>query len=433
MWTLIKGGRVIDPEHLDGAMDVLIHNDRIHRVLPAGADLSKILPSDARVDPIDAAGWIVAPGLIDMHVHLREPGHEYKETIVSGCRAAAAGGITAVCAMPNTKPVNDNRQVTEYVRTRAEQAGGVRVYPVGAMSRGLKGQELAPFGDMKSGGIIAVTDDGRPVTNSLLMRRAMEYAAGLGLLVISHSEEEALAAGGSMNEGVMATRMGLAGIPNAAESIMVLRDLALCELTRAPLHIAHVSTRESLSAIRWAKDRGVPVTCETAPHYFTLTEEAVEGYNTHAKMNPPLRSGEDRDAIRNALADGTIDVIATDHAPHSTVEKQVEFDQAAFGIIGLETSLPLGLELVRSGVLTLEALIAAMSTRPARILGLRCGIREGFPADITVIDPEARFIYQSENGFSLSRNTPFEGWELTGRATLTMVRGKVAYRLSDRD
>ncbi|MFZ3045149.1 MAG: dihydroorotase [Desulfatirhabdiaceae bacterium] len=432
MWTLIKGGRIIDPGHLDGEMDILIQDDRICRILPCGTDMNGMIPSDACVNTIAADGLIVVPGLIDMHVHLREPGHEYKETISSGCLAAAAGGFTALCAMPNTRPVNDNSQVTDFILSRAAKANGVHVYPAGAISKGLNGHELAEYADMKSAGIVAVTDDGRPVKNSLLMRRAMEYAGGLGLLVISHSEDDNLMANGCMNEGPVSTRMGLAGIPNAAESIMVMRDIALCELTRSPLHIAHVSTEESVRSIRLAKAAGIPVTCETAPHYFTLTDEAVGEYDTHAKMNPPLRSAKDRSAILDGLADGTIDVIATDHAPHSSVEKEVEFDQAAFGVIGLETSLPLGLELVRKGILSFPELIARMSINPARILGIQSGILEGRSADLTLIDPLLRFTVDSSSLFSLSRNTPFDQWNMTGRAVLTMVAGKTIFSLSSR-
>jgi len=429
MWTLIKGGRVIDPGHLDGPMDILVQDDRICRIFPCGALPEGLVPPHADLKTIDANGLIVVPGLIDMHVHLREPGHEYKETIASGCLAAAAGGFTAVCAMPNTRPVNDNSQVTGFIKLREAQANGVHVYPVGAISKGLNGHELAEFSDMKSAGIVAVTDDGHPVTNSLLMRRAMEYARGLGLVVISHSEDENLAVGGCMNEGPIATRMGLAGIPNAAESIMVMRDIALCELTHAPVHIAHVSTRESVRAIRQAKAAGIPVTCETAPHYFTLTDNAVKDYNTHAKMNPPLRTAMDVGSILEGLADGTIDVIATDHAPHSPVEKDVEFDQAAFGIIGLETSLPLGLELIRKNILTLPELIAKMSTNPARILGIESGIVEGGHADMTLIDPLAWFVVDAGHFFSLSRNTPFDHWNMMGRAVLTLVSGKPIFSI----
>ncbi|MFV9646027.1 MAG: dihydroorotase [Desulfobacterales bacterium] len=391
----------------------------------AGSELARRQSGGVRV--IDAFGKIVVPGLIDMHVHLREPGHEYKETIESGCLSAAYGGFTAICPMPNTNPVNDNSQVTEYILKKAGAADMVRVYPVAAISKGLKGKDLCEYGDLKETGAIAISDDGHPVANSQLMRMALEYAKGFDLPVISHCEDLDLAGCGAMNEGAVATRMGLAGIPNASESIAVMRDIALCELTGARLHIAHVSTTESVRAIRNAKKRGALVTAETAPHYFTLTEDAVEGYNTNAKMNPPLRSMQDREAVLEGLADGTIDVIATDHAPHSSIEKEVEFDQAANGIIGLETSVSLSLKLVQNSVIPLTALVEKMSTNPARILGLNIGIIPGRPADITIIDPDLSYKIDSGSFKSLSRNTPFDGWDMKGKAILTMVGGKILF------
>ncbi len=438
MLMLIKGGRVIDPGNIDGIMDILIDNGKIVEIKPQiAAEGSSGLQTGASetergkvsVDRIiDAGGKIVTPGLIDMHVHLREPGYEYKETIATGCKSAACGGFTAVCCMPNTNPVNDNRHVTEYILKRALEVDTVRVYPVAAISRGLQGKELCEYGDLKEAGAVALSDDGNPVMDSQLMRRALEYAKGFGLPVISHCEDRDLAGGGVMNEGEIATRMGLAGIPNAAESVMVIRDIALCELTQSPLHIAHVSTAESVRAIRDAKNRGVLVTAETAPHYFTLTDEAVEDYNTNAKMNPPLRSRRDREAVRQGLADGTIDVIATDHAPHAPIEKETEFDLAANGIIGLETSLPLSLKLVDDGLLALTDLIAKMSNNPARILGLESGLQVGYSADITIIDPERQYRVEADSFQSLGRNTPFEGWDVKGKAVLTMVGGKIAYQ-----
>lgn len=424
MRTLIKGGRIIDPGNLDGVMDIIIADGKIVEIK------KDVLAGDEYPETkiIDARGKIVVPGLIDMHVHLREPGYEYKETIETGCRAAAFGGFTAICCMPNTNPVNDCRQVTEYILTKALEAGTVRVYPVAAISKGLKGEGLCEYGELKEAGAIAVSDDGRPVMNSQLMRRALEYAKGFRLPVISHCEDLELASDGAMNEGAIATRMGLAGIPNAAESIMVLREIALCELTETPVHIAHVSTLESVRAVRDAKTRGVHVTAETAPHYFTLTDEAVKEYNTHAKINPPLRSKNDVEAVRRGLSDGTIDVIATDHAPHSSIEKAVEFDYAANGIIGLETSIPLCLKLVDDGLMTLVDLIRKMSTNPARILGLENGLNVGLPADITIIDPEKTYSVNAGNFQSLSRNTPFDGWEVKGKAVLTMVEGKIVYQ-----
>lgn len=423
MPTLIKGARVIDPGNLDQTCDLLIARGRIETVQ------SHInLPADAsQIKVIDAAGLWLTPGLIDLHVHFREPGQEYKETILTGSRAAVAGGFTAVCTMPNTDPVNDDPAITAWINAKAAEAALVRVYPVAAISKGSRGEQLCEFGELKAAGAVGVSDDGRPVTNSLLMRRALEYAAGFGLIVISHCEEMTLAEGGAMNEGALATRMGLAGIPNAVESIMVTRDIALAALTGAPVHIAHVSTRESVDAIRRAKSDGIAVTAETAPHYFMLTDAAVEGYNTNAKMNPPLRSETDRQAIRQALADGTIDAIATDHAPHSILDKDVEFDRAANGIVGLETALSLGLQLVSQGVLTIDTLIERMAAAPARILGLHSGIRPGLPADLTLIDPEKQYEVRAEAFQSKSRNTPFEGWSLKGRAVMTIVGGKIVY------
>jgi dihydroorotase len=410
------------PGFLDGLMDVLVQDGRIADIQPPDVLTPQ---SGTDITIYEADGYILTPGLIDMHVHFREPGQEYKETIASGCRAAAAGGFTAVCTMPNTIPVNDNAEITRFILSQADKACGVRVYPVAAVSKSLSGNALSEFGELKDAGVVAVTDDGKPVTNSLLMRRAMEYAGGLGLPVISHCEDMELAHGGAMNEGTVATRLGLSGIPNAAETIMVLRDIALCELTGTRLHIAHVSTRESVRAIRNAKKHGIPVTAETAPHYFTLTDEAVRDYRTHAKMNPPLRTQQDVDAICEGLADGTLDAIATDHAPHSPVEKEVEFDQAANGIIGLETALALGLRLVESGVLSLTGLIEKMCTHPARILGLPSGLGIGQPADITIFDPDRIWTVDARNFQSISRNTPFDGWTLKGQAVLTMVNGIV--------
>jgi dihydroorotase len=430
MLMLISGGRVIDPGNLDGIMDIFISDGKIVEIIKHGLTSSEYPESiieHPETSLIDASGKIVTPGLIDMHVHLREPGYEYKETIETGCLAAAFGGFTAVCTMPNTNPVNDCRQVTEYILKKAQAADTARVYPVAAISQGLKGDGLCEYGELKEAGVIALSDDGNPVMNSQLMRRALEYAKGFGLLIISHCEDLDLAAGGVMNEGAVATRMGLAGIPNAVESIMVMRDIALSELTGVPIHIAHVSTEESVQAIRDAKKRGVNVTAETAPHYFTLTDESVKEYKTSTKMNPPLRSNHDREAICQGLADGTIDVIATDHAPHSSIEKEVEFDMAANGIIGLETSVSLGMKLVEDEVITITDLVEKMSTNPARILGLESGLTIGNPADITIIDPDISYRVDADSFQSLSRNTPFDGWELKGKAVLTLVEGKIVF------
>ncbi len=424
MLTVIKGGRVIDPGNLDDILDIVIEDGNIVEIKQNA--LAGNESKETKI--IDASGKIVAPGLIDMHVHLRDPGYEYKETIETGSRAAAFGGFTAICCMPNTNPVNDCRQVTEYIVKKAVKADIVRVYPVAAISKGLKGDNLCEYGELKDAGAIALSDDGNPVMNSQLMRRALEYSSGFNLPVISHCEDFDLVSDGAMNEGAVATKMGLSGIPNAAESIMVLRDIALCELTGVPVHIAHVSTKESVRAIRDAKKRGVPVTAETAPHYFSLTDASIKDYNTNSKMNPPLRTEQDIEAICQGLVDGTIDVIATDHAPHSLIEKAVEFDQAANGIIGLETAVPLGLKLVEAGIIDITDLIEKMSKNPARILGLKIGLEIGKTADITIIDPKISYCIDANRFQSLSRNTPFDGWDVKGRAVLTMVGGKIVYQ-----
>lgn len=424
MRLIIKNGHVLDPGNIDQVADITIDDGIISSLEPVTSDLSEKKSKSVRI--IDASDCYVVPGLIDMHVHLRDPGQEYKESIETGIQAAAAGGFTAVCCMPNTCPVNDNRQITEYIIETAKKCGSVKVYPVASVSRGSKGDELSDYGELKDAGAVGVSDDGLPVINSQLMRRALEYANGVGISVISHCEDPSLSEG-AMNEGLMATRLGLAGIPNAAESIMVMRDIALSELTGTPVHIAHVSTKESVHALRDAKSRNIAVTAETAPHYFTLTEDAVCEYDTHAKMNPPLRSNEDRAAIHKGLADGTIDVIATDHAPHSILEKEVEFDRAANGIIGLETALSLGLKLVEEKVITLESLIGKMAKNPSRIIGVPRDIAVGEPAHLTIIDPEKAFTYDVEKGFSKSRNSPFNGWEFKGRAVYTIVDGRVVF------
>jgi dihydroorotase len=437
MWILIKGAKVVDPGlSFNGkTVDILIGDNRIAQIVPhedQPQDQAGVMTAHGKIFPdriVPAGGLLAVPGLIDMHVHFREPGHEYKETIETGSKAAVCGGFTAVCTMPNTNPVNDDAQVTRFIVEQAAKAAKVRVYPVAAISKGLRGESLCEFAELKSSGAVAVSDDGNPVTNSRLMRSALEYAKGIGLVVISHCEVSELVGAGVMNEGETATRMGLAGIPNAAESIMVSRDILLSELTQTPVHIAHVSTRESVDIIRNAKNRGIKVTAETAPHYFSLTDKAVGDYDTHAKMNPPLRSEDDRAAICRGLADGTIDVIATDHAPHSVIEKDVEFDRAANGIIGLETSLPLSLDLVRKNILSMEQLVEKMSMNPAKILGLDQGLSQGMLADMTLIDPEYEYIVDSNKFQSKSRNTPFDGWKLKGRAVMTIVGGRIVFEV----
>ncbi|MHB8149062.1 MAG: dihydroorotase [Desulfobulbia bacterium] len=423
---LLKNGRVIDPANgIDQIRDVLIVDGRIRALGQPGS----LAGHDGLV--YDVTGKWVVPGLIDMHVHLREPGQEYKETIETGTRAAAAGGFTAVACMPNTKPVNDNQTVTVFILAKAAEAGLARVYPVGAISSGSNGEHLAEFGELRQAGAVAVTDDGLPVGNSQLMRRALEYAGNHDLLVISHAEELSLSQGGAMNDGALATRLGLRGIPHVAEEIMVYRDLALAEFTGQPIHIAHVSTRESLALIRRAKEKGVAVSAETAPHYFTLTETAVDGYNTLAKMNPPLRTEADVAAVREALRDGTLDAIATDHAPHGELDKDQEFDLAANGIIGLETAVPLTLQLVREKQLDARRMVELLSVNPARILGVPGGtLSVGAPADIAVIDPEKKFVFTEESIQSKSRNSPFLGWELQGKAVLTIMAGRITWQES---
>lgn len=421
---LLKGGRIIDPSQgldLDKA-DLLIADGRI-------SALDQAIEPPAGAEIVDAAGCWIVPGLIDIHVHLREPGQEYKETIESGTRAAAAGGFTAVACMPNTEPPNDSADTTRFILERAHEKGSCLVYPVAAITKGQKGQQLTEFGDLLDAGAAAFSDDGLPVSDAGMMRLAMEYALNFDALIISHAEELSLTSQGSMNEGVVSTRLGLRGIPAAAEEIAIFREIKLAELTGARLHIAHVSTKGAVELIRRAKERGVKVTAETAPHYFSLTEEAVEGYNTFAKMNPPLRTEEDRLAMIEALADGTLDAIATDHAPHNVLEKECEFEMAANGIIGLETALPLALELVRQGAISLSRLVELMSCAPARILDLPGGsLKPGGPAHVTVIDPDAEYEITPEFFRSKSHNSPFLGMKAKGRAALTLVDGQVMFR-----
>lgn len=419
---LIKGGRVIDPaQNIDGERDLWLEDGLIQALEAPGAFASR-----AADQTIEARGLWVLPGLIDMHVHLREPGYEYKETVASGTRAAAAGGFTAVVAMPNTSPALDHAGEVTTLLARAREAGFARVWPAAAMTKGRKGEELAEYDDLKAAGAVAVTDDGSWVPNPKVMRRVLDYAAAIGLSPLCHAEDHELAKGGAIHEGAVSTRLGLPGIPAQAEINAVTRDLNMVELSRKPLHFCHLSTRGAIDAVRAAKAKGLPVTCETAPHYLFLTDEAVGDYDTNAKMNPPLRTAEDREALRRALADGTIDAVATDHAPHSILEKEVEFVDAAFGIIGLETSLPLILELVREGLITPARLVELMSLAPARILNLPAGdLAPGRPADVTIVDPELKFTYRLEESRSLSRNSPFGGRAFTGKAVYTIVGGRV--------
>ncbi|MBT0893096.1 dihydroorotase [Geobacter hydrogenophilus] len=423
MNLLIQGGRVIDPSQgIDEVLDMLVENGIVK-------ELGKGLKAPAGAETIDASGLIVTPGLIDMHVHLRDPGLEYKEDIITGTKAAAAGGFTSVACMPNTKPVNDNKAVTSYIIAKAKAEGAVNVFPVGSITQGSRGELLSEMGELKESGCVAVSDDGHPVTNSELMRRALEYAKGMGIMVISHAEDLSLVGTGVMNEGYVSTELGLKGIPWAAEDAATARDVYLAEFTDSPIHIAHVSTKGSLRIIRNAKARGVKVTCETAPHYFSLTDDAVRGYDTNAKMNPPLRTADDVTAVKEALKDGTIDAIATDHAPHHIDEKDVEFNEALNGIVGLETSLTLSLKLVEEGVLTLPVLVEKMAYNPAKILGIDRGtLKPGSVADITVIDPNATWTVDADKLASKSKNSPFLGWEMKGAAALTIVGGKVVYR-----
>ena len=421
MDLLITGGLVVDPaQGLEEIRDVLIEDGKIAGLEPPGT----VPPAGRKV--FEAEGLVVTPGLIDMHVHLREPGEEYKETIESGTAAAARGGFTGVACMPNTKPVNDNASVTRFILDQAAKFGRARVWPVGAISQGSSGARLSEYGELKAAGCVAVSDDGQPVMNALLMRRALEYAKTFDLLVISHAEDLNLRGEGVMHEGRVSVRLGLAGMPAAAEEIMIYRDIRLARLTGARLHIAHVSTAGAVAIIREAKMSEIGITAEATPHHFALTENAVEGYDTNAKVNPPLRSEWDRQAVIEGLADGTIDAIACDHAPHSVLEKDVEFADAAFGLIGLETSLGLSLRLVHDGVLSLGQLIAKMSTHPAKILRLPGGrLTPGARADVTIIDLDREWTVDVSQFASKSRNCPFQGWNLKGKAVVTIVGGEI--------
>jgi len=423
MKTVIKNGHVIDPsQDLDGRFDLIVEDGCI-------VELGENLPAEDADEVIDADGLLVTPGLIDIHVHLRDPGFEYKEDIVSGTRSAAAGGFTSVACMPNTKPVNDNKATTLYMINKAQLEGFANVFPICTITKGQKGTALVEMGDLKQAGCVGFSDDGLNVESGDVLRRAMEYASGFDMPIIAHAEDEGIKCGGVMNEGRVATELGLAGNPWVAEASTVARDLMLAELTGARLHVCHISTRRTVELIREAKARGVKVTCEVTPHHFTLTEEAVRGYDVNAKMGPPLRTADDVKAMKEGLADGTIDAIATDHAPHHVDDKNVEFNVAANGLVGLETALPLALNLVKEGVLTLNQAICCLTTCPASVMRIPRGtLAKGTAADITLIDPDYQWTLDATQMKTKARNTPFDGWELTGAAMMTMCAGKITFQ-----
>ncbi len=429
MTVLLKGGRVIDPsQKMDDVLDVLIENGKIAAVGRNLGDDGKGKKKDPGLKVLELKGKLVVPGLIDIHTHLREPGYEYKETVESGCQAAVAGGFTSIACMPNTKPVNDNRSVTEFILRQAQKANLARVYPIAAISMGSEGKTLTEFGDIREAGAAGFSDDGRPVMHAGLMQRALEYASSLELPILSHCEEMQLSKGGLMNEGMVSTELGMPGIPTISEDIPVMRDILIAEYVGTSVHICHVSSAGAVRIIRQAKERGVKVTTETAPHYLLLTDEALRGFETSYKVNPPLRSAEDVAAVKAGLRDGTIDVIASDHAPHSPIEKDVEFEYAASGMVGLETSLGLCWKLVEEGLLTPSELIARMAVNPARVLRIPAGtLKKGSPADVTVIDPKKAWTVDAKKFRSKSRNSPFDGWKLPVKAVLTMVGGEIKY------
>lgn len=424
MKILIKGGHVVDPaNNIDEVMDIYVADGIIQEV---GKDIETQV-AGVEMEVIDAAGMTVVPGLVDMHVHLRDPGQEYKEDIETGTKAAVMGGVTSVACMPNTKPVVDNKAIVSYIINKAKEVGYANVYPIGAVSKGLEGKELAEIGEMKFAGAVAISDDGRPVYNSSLMRKAIQYSSMFDMKVISHCEDNSLAEDGHMNEGYTATKLGLKGIPNAAEDVQIARDIIIAESLDLPVHIAHVSTKGGVELVRQGKSRGVKVTCETCPHYFSLTDEACDGFNTLAKMNPPLRTPEDVEAIKAGLADGTIDAIVTDHAPHHKDEKDCEFGYALNGIVGLETSLGVGIKyLVNEGVLTMSQLVEKMSLNPSKILGIAKGtLGEGKIADITIFNPDEKWTVDIQKLNSKSKNSPYDGYELCGKPQYVIVGGKI--------
>ncbi len=423
---LIANGHLIDPnEGQNSGKNLLIENGRV----AAWLEQNEAAPEDAEV--FDATGLIVAPGFIDLHVHLREPGQEHKETIATGCAAAVAGGFTSVCPMPNTTPVNDSAAITRYMIEQAEHAQLANVFPVGAITKSSDGHELAEMGEMKAAGAVAVSDDGRPVPNAGMMRRAMEYAKDFDLPVVDHCEDKSLSSGGVMHEGKISLLLGLKGMPALAEELDAVRDIILAKETGARIHIAHISTKGAIEAVRRAKNEGINVTCEVTPHHFTLIDKSVEGYDTNTKMSPPLRSEEHLEAILEALRDGTIDAIATDHAPHHADEKALEYDRAPMGITGLETAVGLAFnELVHKGVIDLNRLVELCSSNPARIFNLkeRGTLKVGSFADVTILDPDLKWTYQNADSKSKSKNSPFGGWNFTGAPVATIVGGRIVYR-----
>ncbi|HLN99622.1 MAG TPA: dihydroorotase [Pyrinomonadaceae bacterium] len=424
MKLLIANGYVIDPaQGVNSGRDLLIEDGRVVGLLERGQEI----PND--IELLDATGLIVAPGFIDLHTHVREPGAEYKETIASGAAAAVTGGWTGICAMPNTDPVNDNPAVTRFIIEQAQRAQLANVFPIGSITKGCDGKELSEMGEMKHAGIVAVSDDGHPVPTAGIMRRAMEYARGFDLTVVDHCQDLSLTAGGVMHEGRWSLILGLRGMPAAAEDVHVIRDCVLAKLTGARVHIAHVSTSGALDAVRRAKELGLPVTCEVAPHHWTLTDDALAEYDTNTKMSPPLRSKPHVNALLEGLRDGTIDAIATDHAPHHADEKALEFDQAPFGITGLETGVGLAFDLVNQGVIDLERMVSLCSTNPAHIFGLqnRGCFTANAHADVTILDPACKWVFDASVSKSKSRNTPFDGRSMTGAAVATIVGGRLVY------
>ena len=425
MQILIKGGHLIDPANKkNGQFDLLISKGKIEAVEPEGK--IKDIPG---ADIIDAKGAIVTPGFCDMHVHFREPGHEYKETIETGSQSAAAGGFTTVAVMPNTSPVNDNRSVTEFILSQAKETSNINILPIGAITKGLRGETLSDMGELKEAGCIGYSDDGRPVSNSEIMRRALEYSKMFDLPCIQHSEVLELTQGGSMNEGIVSTELGLKGMPTEAEDIMVHRDICLLPKTGGRLHVAHISSGSSVDLVRQAKAKGLAVTCEVAPHHFTLTHDACRGYDTNAKMSPPLRTESDLDMIKEGMRDGTIDIIATDHAPHDRVDKQVEFSKACFGIVGLETALPLTLKMVDEKVISLERAIDMLTFQPNQLFKLDKGsLGIGKAADITLFDEKMEYTIDPSQFRSRSKNSPYKGWKVRGKVLRTLVNGKTVFK-----